>query len=75
MDTEWKYKVFTLDKFMSIDNNLTLEEKLNKYGQDGWELVGVINKQTQSLGVPSGIDSDSIILKKAYHKLKSNNYI
>lgn len=42
MHTKWEYKVFTIDHFLSEDNHLTVEEKLNRYGKDGWELVGLL---------------------------------
>lgn len=61
----WEYKVFTVDHFQSIDENLTIEEKLNKYGSDGWELIGVLKKPHVTLGNPSKLDSDSIVFKKA----------
>ncbi|SHH65979.1 DUF4177 domain-containing protein [Clostridium intestinale] len=74
MNSEFRYKVLTVDNFLSLDNSLTIEEKLNKFGKDGWELVGIIQKQAQSLGNPSELNSDNIIFKKASFKLKSNDY-
>jgi hypothetical protein len=61
----WEYKVFTVDHFLSSDENLTIEEKLNKYGADGWELIGVLQKPYTTLGNPPKLDSDSIVFKKA----------
>lgn len=60
----WKYEVFTVDHFLNSDESLTIEEKLNKYGSDGWELVGVLKKPYTTLGNPSKLDSDSIVFKK-----------
>jgi hypothetical protein len=60
----WKYKVFTVDHFLSTDKDSTIEEQLNKYGADGWELVGVLQR-IHTIGKPTKIDSDSIVFKKA----------
>jgi len=73
MDTKWKYKVFTVDKFISLDSDLSLEEELNKYGEEGWELVGIIQKPITSLGKPSKLNDNSIVFKKASQKLNKNN--
>lgn len=62
---KWQYKVFEIDQFLNSDKNLTLEEKLNKYGEDGWELVGVVEKPPVGVGWLPKIDSDSIVFKKA----------
>ncbi|AYD39563.1 DUF4177 domain-containing protein [Clostridium fermenticellae] len=62
----WKYKMFTLDHFLNSDENLTMEEKLNKYGEDGWELVGVLERPFTGLGnPPKCLDMNSIVFKKA----------
>lgn len=64
MIMKWEYKVFTVDHFLSSDSNLTIEENLNQYGEDGWELVGVLKEASTTLGNPSKLDSDSIVFKK-----------
>lgn len=61
---QWEYKVLTMDHFLNSESGLTLEEELNKYGVQGWELVGVMEKPFDTLGVPPKLDSNSIIFKK-----------
>ncbi|WP_238881837.1 DUF4177 domain-containing protein [Clostridium sp. YIM B02551] len=73
MSAEWKYKVFTVDKFISMDSDLSLEEELNKYGEEGWELVGIIQKPITSLGKPSKLNDNSIVFKKDSQNLNKNN--
>jgi hypothetical protein len=74
MNAEWQYKVFTVDEFINAVNGATIEDKLNEYGKDGWELVGIMPKKTQSLGNSSKLPEDSVVLKKQLFNLKSNNY-
>ena len=55
-----------IESFGEIIQDLTLEEKLNKYGSDGWELVGVLEKPATGLGnPPESLDRESIVFKKA----------
>ena len=74
MNTEWQYKVFTVDEFINTGNGGTIEDKLNEYGKDGWELVGIMPKKSQSLGNSSKLPEDSVVLKKQLFNLKSNSY-
>ncbi|MCC9295530.1 DUF4177 domain-containing protein [Clostridium sp. MT-14] len=62
---EWKYKVFTVDHFLSSQENLSIEELLNNYGKDGWELVGTLQNSYKTLGKPSKLDSDLIVFKRS----------
>ncbi len=61
---KWEYKIFTVDHFLDVDNELTIEEKLNQYGEEGWELIGVLEKPYSTVGNPPKLDSDSIVFKK-----------
>ena len=64
MKIKWEYKVFTVDHFLSVDSDLTVEEKLNKYGKDGWELVGLLQRRHTTMGYSSKLDNDSIAFKR-----------
>ncbi|MCH3964606.1 MAG: DUF4177 domain-containing protein [Clostridium sp.] len=65
---EWKYKVFTVDHFLSSEENLSIEELLNKYGKDRWELVGILQNSYKTLGKISKLESDLIVFKKSEYK-------
>lgn len=64
MQMKWEYKVFTVDNFLNIDSDLAIEEKLNKYGEDGWELVGLLQRSNTTLGYSPKLDNDSIAFKR-----------
>ena len=49
---EWEYKVFTVDHFLSSQENLSIEGVLNKYGKEGWELVGILQNSYKILRKP-----------------------
>lgn len=61
---KWEYKVFTLENFLNSEGNLSVEEILNKYGKEGWELTGVLEKPYTTLGNPPTLDTDSIVFKR-----------
>ena len=61
---KWEYKTFTVDDFVSSDTNLTIEEQLNKYGENGWELMGALPKVHATVGNPSRLYTDMIVFKK-----------
>ena len=62
---KWEYKVITLSGFLNSDDDLTTEEKLNKYGADEWELVGVLEKPYVTVGNPPNLNCDSLVFKRA----------
>ncbi len=64
MSGKWEYKVFTAGHFLNADSDLTVVEKLNKYGEDGWELIGLFQRTYTSLGYPPKLDNDSIVFKR-----------
>lgn len=64
----WEYKVFDVDRFLNEDENLTIEEELNKYGKQGWELIGILEKNTNTLGNAPKLATDSIVFKKTSAK-------
>ncbi|HLR35039.1 MAG TPA: DUF4177 domain-containing protein [Tissierellales bacterium] len=64
MSERWEYKVLTVDHFLSVDSDLTIEEKLNRYGENRWELIGFFQRSYTSLGYPPKLDNDSIVFKR-----------
>ncbi|MEY8001642.1 DUF4177 domain-containing protein [Clostridium sp. Mt-5] len=60
----WQYKVLTMENFLGSDDDLTVEEKLNKCGKDDWEFAGVLQKPYTTLGKDPKVDGDCIIFKK-----------
>lgn len=62
---KWEYNVISLSKFLNSDDDLTVQEQLNKYGADGWELVCVLEKTFAGVGNPTKLDRDSLVFKRA----------
>jgi hypothetical protein len=61
---KWEYKVIIAEKFLSSADSLTVEEKFNEYGKDGWEFAGVLQKPYTTLGQDPKVDGDCIVLKR-----------
>ncbi|ADK17067.1 MULTISPECIES: DUF4177 domain-containing protein [Clostridium] len=60
----WQYRIFTVERFLNSTDNLNLEEKLNKYGKEDWELTGVLQRHYATLGNQDKLEDDLIVFKK-----------
>ncbi|WP_027622973.1 DUF4177 domain-containing protein [Clostridium lundense] len=60
---KWEYKAFSVDHFLSSDSELTVEEQLNKYGEQGWELAGTLEKPSTYV-TPEKLDTNLMIFKR-----------
>ena len=60
----WEYKIIMTEKFLSSDDNLTVEEKFNKWGKNAWEFAGIVQKPYTTLGKDPKIDGDCLIFKR-----------
>lgn len=61
----WEYKVMTADQFVSEKQDLDLQGQLNMYGQEGWELVGILDRFYSPIGNPTKLDQTSIVFKRS----------
>jgi hypothetical protein len=72
---KWEYHVLNWDaKVDSVDESNDLQQILNEYGMDGWEVVSMTHQiesynSTDSGGV-SSVDTDSVIIvmKREYQE-------
>ncbi|MHC1748422.1 MAG: DUF4177 domain-containing protein [Cellulosilyticaceae bacterium] len=62
---EWEYKVLTTDQFVSEQKDLNVQQQLNMYGKEGWELVGSLDRTYPPMGTPSKLDQNSIVFKRS----------
>lgn len=62
---KWEYKTESLDHFQSSGHGSTVEEQLNSYGNEGWELVTMIRGETATVGNPPRINGSTLIFKRS----------
>ena len=62
---KWEYKTESLDHFQSSGEGSTIEEQLNSYGKDGWELVTMLRGETATVGNPPRINSSMLVFKRS----------
>ena len=61
----WEYKTESLDYFQSSGQGRTIEEQLNSYGNEGWELVTMIRGETATVGNPPRINGSILVFKRS----------
>lgn len=61
---KWEYKILEINESLISNNVEQLEEILNKYGEEGWELVTVAYKKSMGKGWLPQADTDSIVFKR-----------
>jgi hypothetical protein len=64
MKKKWEYKVIGFNGSLKADENKRLERRLNELGDDGWELVEVLDKIDSGFTVEPRVYSNFIILKR-----------
>lgn len=60
-----EYKTISLDSFQSEAEGVTLLERLNNYGMEGWELVTLIKGDNDTLGISPLVDKDTLVFKRS----------
>jgi hypothetical protein len=60
----WEYKIINVEDISKFSDSIKLQEELNNYGKEGWELVGFFYPPQIGLGWVSKLDIDSIIFKR-----------
>ena len=61
---EWEYKVINVKAFAKFSETIKLQEELNNYGKEGWELINFVYPPQIGEGWLSKLDIDSIIFKR-----------
>lgn len=62
---KWEYKVIKIDCIQNLGKPDNLQNELNSYGEEGWELVGVLTKPHIGEGWMPKPDDGSVIFKRA----------
>lgn len=61
---KWEYKVFGVNSIISANEDYKLEKKLNEFGEDGWELVGILDQVDSGFGYQPRVDCNLILFKR-----------
>lgn len=61
---EWEYKVFKIEEIMKSGEAEYIKSELDKFGADGWELVGVLEKPQIGVGWLSKMDGPVVVFKR-----------
>jgi hypothetical protein len=61
---EWEYKVINIENFSKFNETQILQDELNKYGKEGWELVGFFYPPQIGVGWLTKLDNNSVIFKR-----------
>ena len=61
---KWEYKIINTGDFAKFTKTDELQEELNRYGQDGWELVDFVYPTQPGEGWEPKLDIDSVIFKR-----------
>lgn len=61
---QWEYKVIKSEDIPGFNEIIKLQEELNKYGKEGWELVEFSYPPQVGKGWMSKLDTDSVIFKR-----------
>lgn len=61
---KWEYKIVQILDNEGLNNLTKLQDELNKYGLDGWELVEVLRKSPNGVGWLSNTEENFMVLKR-----------
>lgn len=64
MKKKWEYKIIGLNGSLKADENKRLETRLNTLGDDGWELVGILDKIDSGISVEPKVYCNFIMMKR-----------
>ncbi len=61
---KWEYKIIKVGSFSKFNETEKLQQELNNYGTEGWELVCFNYPPQVGEGTISKLDTDSVIFKR-----------
>lgn len=60
----WEYKTMGINEFEGLKDTSKLQEELNNYGAQGWELISVLKPQHTGEGWLPKIQNDVVVFKR-----------
>jgi hypothetical protein len=61
---KWEYKILKAGEVSNFNNSVKLQEELNNYGMEGWELVNFVYPEQKGKGWEPAKDLNSVIFKR-----------
>ncbi len=61
---KWEYKTIEIDKLEGFKDTTKLQEELNSYGAEGWELITILQPQHVGEGWLPKIHNDVVTFKR-----------
>ncbi len=65
MYMKWEYKVIEINSIKNLGSPINLQNELNNYGEEEWELVGILKKPHEGVGWNTSPDEGSVIFKRS----------
>jgi len=61
---KWEYTVIKSDDVLNLNDITKSQKTLNKYGDEGWELVSALQQSEKNEGWITGSDSGFAVFKR-----------
>ncbi|WP_129595915.1 DUF4177 domain-containing protein [Anaerophilus nitritogenes] len=61
---KWEYKVVEINSMQNIGDHSNLQNELNNYGEEGWELIGILKKPHVGVGWIPKSEDGSVVFKR-----------
>lgn len=61
---KWEYRVIEINSMKNLGDSEKLQEELNNYGNEGWELVTILTKPHEGVGWIPKPDDGSVVFKR-----------
>jgi hypothetical protein len=62
---KWEYKIIQIEDNDGLNNLVKLQNDLNKYGSDGWEVVEILRQAPKGVGWLANTEKNALVLKRA----------
>lgn len=64
MNEKWEYQVLGLDNIMEAGDAKDLRVELNRYGNEGWELISIVPQVDSHWGSQPRVEHNIFVFKR-----------